>query len=67
MGDTACFFVDDKTVADALKSKSHRITCRDGSKVFGVSMNYILNLSRGTKKHVVPQIQSKFHGGAQLD
>ena len=51
MGDTACFFVDDKTVADALKSKSHRITCRDGSKVIDVSMNYILNLSRDTKKH----------------
>lgn len=33
MGDTACFFVDDKNVADKLKSKSHRITCQDGSKV----------------------------------
>ena len=32
-GDSACFFVDDKSVADALKSKSHKITVRDGSKV----------------------------------
>ena len=33
IGDSACFFVDDKDVADALKSKSNRITLRDGSKV----------------------------------
>lgn len=32
-GDSACFFVDDKSVADALKSKSHKITVRDGSKL----------------------------------
>eukprot|EP00795_Rhopilema_esculentum_P002767 gene2767-989_t len=32
-GDSACFFVEDKEVADALKSKSHRITVRDGSKI----------------------------------
>eukprot|EP00794_Sanderia_malayensis_P019908 gene19908-21853_t len=33
VGDSASFFVDDKNIADKLKQKSHRITCRDGSKI----------------------------------